>query len=251
MKKEDIKVLYAQIRADKETQEEEFDEFLRFSKISKEQFRYLNVFEEPDFDPNMVLDYDVFFIGGSSDDPEDKVRFPYDEFPFAENLEKMIVLAYENNIPSFLSCMGYAIAVWILGGDFRFDKENKEIGTYDIYLTEEGKKDRLTSQMPDVFHAVSGHKKRAYSLPPGAVNLAYSDLCPIHGFTFPGKPFYAFQFHAEIDKHDLIERIKRYIHRGYLSGDDELAKLIDTAKETHAANTLIEKFLETIVYPQT
>lgn len=242
-----MKILYLQMRKDQETADEEFAEFVRFSGIKPEDFTVLNVFKTNTFDTKLLDEHTALFIGGSSDDPEDTVQLPPDEHPYIESTEALIQYAYHSKTPTFASCMGFEIATWVLGGKVIIDKENKEIGTYNIYVTAAGKEDKLLEGTPESFVAVSGHKKRASVLPPGAIKLAYSDLCPIHAYTFADRPFYAFQFHPEIDKQDLIDRLRRYIDRGYVKDPSEFEVLIKTFDDTPHANALLKTFVARIL----
>lgn len=242
-----MKYLYLQIRKDLETRAEEFAEFVRFSGLPAESFTVINVFETPVFDKQILDDHKALFIGGSSDDPEDKVEMPIDEYPYIISSEELIQYAYDTKTPTFASCMGFHIATWTLGGEIILDKEHKEIGTYDITLTDAALTDPLFSNIPQTFTAVSGHKKRATKLPPNAIHLASSELCPIHIYTFPDRPFYAFQFHPELDKPDLSARLVRYMDRGYFKNIDDCRTLIDSLEETPYANQLVKNFAQYVL----
>ncbi len=242
-----MKILYLQMRKDKETADEEFAEFKRFSGIPAEQFNVLNVFKTPVFDCTTLDTHDALFIGGSSDDPEDTTYLDPALYPYITSCEQLIQYAYDTKTPTLASCMGFEIAIDVLGGEMIVDKEHMEIGTYTITLTDDGTTDPLFTNTPAKFTAVSGHKKRAKTLPPGAILLAYSELCPIHGFTFPDRPFYAFQFHPEIDVPDLTARLRRYITRGYVSDTQELAGLMTTFEPTPHANALVKHFVDTFL----
>jgi GMP synthase (glutamine-hydrolysing) len=235
------------MRKDSETRIEEYDEFIRLSGIPKSNIRLLSVFDTPVFPKNILDSYDGLFVGGSSDDPEDTVDMPAGEYPYIESTESLIKYAYDSKTPTFASCMGFHIATWTLGGTIILDKANKEIGTYDITLTEAAKQDTLFTDIPDTFVAVSGHKKRATILPPGAIHLASSALCPYHAYTFADRPFYAFQFHPEIDKPDLVARLRRYIDRGYVADTAELEALIDSVKDAPHANKLLKQFVDYVL----
>jgi len=242
-----MKILYLQMRKDEETANEEFSEFVRFSGLSNDDFAILNVFDTPSFDREILDDHAALFVGGSSDDPDDQAKMNPADFPYIKSCENLILHAYNTNKPTFASCMGFEIAVWTLGGELIVDHENKEIGTYQIMLTPDGIKDPLFENTPEVFWAISGHKKKAKKLPEGAVNLAKSELCPIHAFTFPEKPFYAFQFHPEIDRHDLFSRLSRYLDRGYVDDMESLKKLSKTMKDTKSANELVKRFVDLFI----
>lgn len=239
-------IFYLQIRKDPETRVEEFSEFIRFSGLPETSFKVVNVFEEPYFDYTSLDKCSALFIGGSSDDPDDTVYMDPSMYPYITNTQQLLVRAYETMKPTFLSCIGFQIGCEALGGEVILDKPNMEIGTYDITLTDEAMKDPLFTDIPRVFHAVSGHKKRASRLPTGATHLAHTPLCPYHAFTFPDRPFYAFQFHPEIDTHDLSERLKRYKDRGYFDAA-ELETLLESIQDTSIANKLVKNFVDYVL----
>lgn len=238
-----------QIRSDAETAEEEFAEFMRYSSLQKEQFRVWNVFQESQLDPTEADRYDALFVGGSSDDPEDRVSFDVESFPFITSAKALVQYCIDQSIPTFASCIGFQIAIEVLGGEIIFDKAHMEMGTYPIFLTDAGKSDPLFAGIPAEFLAVAGHKKRARAVPEGCTLLAYSDLCPIHAIRIKGKPFYAFQFHPELDRTDLVARLTRYLSR-YFSNDtsvEALKHVIDTCQETPKANMLLKWFVDRIL----
>lgn len=241
-KRSNLKILLMQIRDDKVTQQEELDEFIRYGKLNKDQIDVLDVFKTPNFDVSVINGYDALFVGGSSDA---SVMLP-DKYIFVDNCKKLINYCFDNNIATFASCFGFQLAVEALGSEVYLDKEKMEMGTYQISLTEQASSDILFCDIPDGFMAVSGHKEHAKNLPKGAILLAYSELCPYHAITFKDKPFYAFQFHPEVDRRDLINRITRYRDR-YLDKNNALQNIIDNSKETTEANSLISKFIDKVM----
>lgn len=242
MKKENIKILLMQIRQDKVTAKEEFDEFVRYSGLKNNNFSVLNVFNNPNFENNVIENHHALFIGGSSDasvlEPE--------KYNFIKSCENLIQFCVNKNIPVFASCFGLQLAIDALGGTVVEDRENMEMGTYEIFLTDEGKKDPLFADINNSFFAVSGHEKRGEKLPKNAILLAYSKKCPIHAFKLKNKPFYGFQFHPEIDKKDLVARIKRYKKR-YLDNEESLQTILNSAAETPKSNELVKKFVDIIL----
>jgi GMP synthase (glutamine-hydrolysing) len=243
----DLRVLLLQLRHDHETLVGEHDAFAEYSGLHKEQIEGVNLFETPSFDPSIVEEYDALFVGGSSDEG-DALIVP-DKPAFALNTIHTLRHAYETGLPVFASCFGFQAAVVAFGGEVIHDKSRAELGTYDIRLTEEGTRDLLLSDTPNPFHAVSVHEKLAAWLPEHAVSLAETDLCPHHAFTFPGKPFYAFQFHPEIDLEELEQRLGRYKER-YIESEEAFRALIENAKDVSHANVLLGKFVERVILVQ-
>lgn len=238
-----LKILLLQIRDDAFTCAEELDEFVRYSRLQPHQFSVLNTFQTPEFEPTCMEGYDALFVGGSSDA---SVTQP-DRYPFVEDAKRLLVYCLKERIPVFASCFGFQAAVEALGGRVAVDKENMEMGTYPLYLTEAAATDTIFHDVPDGFWAVSGHKERAISMPEGAILLAFSDRCPYHAFKMVDAPFYGFQFHPEVNPEDLAARITRYQSR-YLDNADVLNTILQNLHpETTIANQLIGKFVDRIL----
>jgi GMP synthase (glutamine-hydrolysing) len=240
----DLKVLLLQLRHDQETLTGEHEAFAEYSGLHRDQIDGVNLFETPSFDPLIVEEYNALFVGGSSDEG-DALIVP-DKPAFALNTIYAVRHAYDMDIPVFASCFGFQASVVAFGGEVIHDKSRAELGTYDIRITEEGTRDLLFSDTPNPFHAVSVHEKLAAWLPEGAVTLAETDLCHHHAFTFPGKPFYAFQFHPEIDLEEFEQRLGRYRER-YVANEEAFQKLLDNAQDVSHANVLLGKFIERVV----
>ncbi len=242
MHRDSLRILLLQARNDAPTQAEELAEFARYSGLAPEQFTVLNGFDQAEFRPTVIHGHDALFIGGSSDA---SVLKP-DLYPFVAPSQALILYCIEHKIPVFASCFGFQLAVEALGGRVILDREHLEMGTYPIYLTPAAQGDLLCQAFPAEFLAISGHQERAAVLPPQALHLAYSELCPYHGFTLPGLPFYAFQFHPEVNRADLIARISRYCDR-YFDQPEALLEVARNAQDTPIANQLIAAFVERIL----
>ncbi len=242
-KKQDLNILLLQVREDDETILEEFYCFAEKSQLTPQQITSLNPIQQNNIDWHNIDGYDAIFVGGSSDV---SVLHP-EKYPFIDNCKQLLVDCYEKDIPVFASCFGFQVAVEAFGGKVEEDLENKETGIYKIYHTDTAKNDLIHHDSPAQLWAVSGHKERAITLPKGVIELQYSDLCPYHGFKFPNKNFYAFQFHPEMNSMDLHARIQRYQSR-YFVEDDELADILTTStQDTKDANDLLLKFVDRIL----
>ncbi len=212
-KREELKILLLQIREDEETMIEEFYEFVQFSGLKEEQIIRLNTYEKSVFNANEMYGYDALFVGGSSDAT---VR-DEEQYGFVKSCRQLIRHCYVHSIPVFASCFGFQVAVKELGGVIILDKENMEMGQHEITLTNEAKNDPLLHKYPETFWVISGHKERAVKLPDDAILLASSSRCPFHLISFKNKPFYASQFHPEVNTKDLIAQIysRDYENFGY------------------------------------
>ncbi|MBD2073260.1 type 1 glutamine amidotransferase [Phormidium sp. FACHB-592] len=237
-----LRLLLLQIRDDAITCEEELNEFIRYSHLEAAQFTVLNVFETPVFNATCMEGFDALLVGGSSDA---SVTQP-EQYPFVEHLKRLLKHCLHESIPVFASCFGFQAAIEALGGQVIVDVASMEMGTYPLQLTEAALTDELFYDVPNGFWAVLGHKERAVSLPEEAVLLASSALCPYQAFRVAGKPFYAFQFHPEIDPPDLRVRLTRYQSR-YFDSTATLATMLQDLQETPIANQLVKKFIDRIL----
>lgn len=241
--RDDLNILLLQIREDEETCLEEFYEFVEFGELSEQQVTSLNVFKEQHFSPEILDQYDALFVGGSSDASVLKPEI----YPFIASSRRLLRYSYDKHIPVLASCFGFQVVVAELGGQVILDKENMEMGIYPITLSEQAKQDPLLFDMPNPFPAVSGHQERALTIPEDAVMLGYSAACPYHIIKFKNRPFYAFQFHPEVGRKDLITRITRYQTR-YLQDQEALQAVIAKAtEETTASNAIIKHFVDRII----
>ena len=238
-----MKILLIQVREDEETALEEKNEFVRFAKLNDGQLTTLNVLKSPYFEPEIADKYDVVFIGGSSDADVIDLK----KYPWIADSKRLVLHCLEKEIPVLASCYGFQLLIEAKGGKIERIGEYAEMnGSGEIMLTDDGKSDLIFSDMPEVFRAVAVHKESATKLPEGVTLLARSAKCPFHAVKVNGKPFYATQFHSEIDKNDFIARIRRYQAR-YMDSDTLLERLVDEALDMDDANSIPWKFIDRIV----
>lgn len=236
-----LKILLLQIRETARVKQEELESFARYSKLDVKQFDVLNVFEQPEFPADAAHGYDALFVGGAS---EANVLEPeiYSFVPFAERL---LLKCIEDETPVFASCFGFQLAAQALGRQIIDDKTLYEMGTVPVSLTQHAASDPVFSDVPDGFLAVSVHQQKATSPPEGCIELAYTDMC-CHAFRVEGKPFWAFQFHPEVDRNILVERLT-YYKKKYTDDDGHLAKVLENAQETPVSNQLIGSFVDRVL----
>jgi GMP synthase (glutamine-hydrolysing) len=237
-----LQILLLQAREDEITRLEELAAFARYGQLALKQFTVLDVFATPDFAPDCVDGYDALFVGGSSDASVLKPEI----YGFVDDAKALMSYCVDRSVPVFASCFGFQIAVEALGGKVILDRAQMEMGVYPIRLTPAAHQDPLLQDLPEEFWAVSGHQERAVQLPENVLHLASSDRCPYHALMIPGKPFYGFQFHPEVDAQDLAARITRYRDR-YLDSPDALQQILEQLRETPESNQLIAKFIDRVL----
>lgn len=240
-KRSSLRILLIQIREDARVRKEELDSFADYSGLSASQFTVLNVFDTPDFSPDVVDGYDAVLVGGAS---EASVVDPK-TYPFLIPSQKVLLRCIDSEIPTFASCFGFQLVVVALEGTIIHTPQSFEMGTVPILLTDAAKSDPLFHDSPNGFMAVSVHQYKATEAPSGCETLAYTDHC-CHSFRVTGKPFWAFQFHPEVDRSRLVERLTIYKDH-YTGGDDHLDEVLKRAEETPESNILVRKFVDRIL----
>ena len=191
--------------------------------------------------PALLDSVDVVLIGGSGH--YSVVRGgPW--LPAA--LDTMVGL-YESAKPTFASCWGFQALARALGGEVITDRERAEVGTVWLELTSEGERDPVFGPLGSRFPVQIGHEDIVTALPDDAVLLASSETIENEAFCFRDKPIYATQFHPELDRAGLIERVARYPAYLALTGASTLEEFRDRTPETPEAGSLMPRFLEHVL----
>jgi len=153
----------------------------------------------------------------------------------------------ERGFPTFASCFGYQAMVRALGGEIVHDPANSEVGTYEVALTEAGRRDELFSALPPRLEAQMGHKDRATRHPEGIPNLAASERSPLQALRIPGKPVWATQFHPELDRESTMDRYRSYLESySEQMTEEEKARAFERFRDTPEASGLLPRFLELV-----
>lgn len=236
-----LKLLLLQIRESAQVKYEEHVSFARYCGLEKDQIKILNVFDEPDFSLNCIRGFDALLVGGASDasvlEPEKYTFVP-------RSLELLNVCAI-NHTPVFASCFGFQLAVLALGGTIIHQAVDYEMGTIQISTTPEAKTDPIFKDVGKSFYAVSVHKEKALKPPDNTIELALTDAC-CHSFNIKNKPFWAFQFHPEVDRNTLVKRLTYYKEK-YTDDDSHLDQVLADARETPKSNGLCRSFVDRVL----
>ncbi|MFW1677283.1 type 1 glutamine amidotransferase [Pontibacter sp. JAM-7] len=236
-----LRVLLLQIRDGQQVRREELESFAHYSGLSLRQIDVLNVFDQPDVPLNAADGYDALWVGGAS---EANVLEPQ-AYPFVTSCISLLNVCLERNLPVFASCFGFQLAVLALGGVIRHKEVDFEMGTLPISLSLAAAEDPLFSHLNDPFYAVSVHKQFADQVPDCCQVLAYTRQC-VHAFRVWQKPFWAFQFHPEVDRRVLVERLT-YYQQKYTAGEGHLQSVLDAAVETPQSNGLLSRFVDQVL----
>ena len=209
------------------------------SKLS--QIDVLNVFDTPSFNSSALEGYDALYVGGAS---EANVLEP-EIYPFVHDCISLIKFAGDKSIPTFASCFGFQLAVLAFGGEILSKDEDYEMGSIPITLTNLATIDPVFSGTPDKFPALSIHRQYALKLPAELDLLAYTSDC-LHSFKLRNKPLWAFQFHPEVDRSTVFQRLAIYKEK-YTENEAQFQQVLDSLVETPESHNLMLNFVDRVL----
>lgn len=160
------------------------------------RLRYVNFGREPTLKPGLAR-YDALIVLGGPMNADQIDSYP-------NLLTEMAIIrdAVDRGMSVLGICLGAQLLAKALGGDVRRNPA-REIGWYDVTLTEAGLSDPVLSVFGPRRQVFQWHED-GISLPPGADLLAESELSAVQAFRY-GDHAYGFQFHLEVNR-PLIER---------------------------------------------
>lgn len=197
-----------------------------------------NLMQDPDISWAEVHRYEVLLLGGSGE------CTATEDYEFSEPLRQVLSRWTEAARPFFGSCWGHHFLASTLGGEVLTDVATSEVGTFAVSLTPSGRQDPLFSTLPRQFQAQMGHHDFVAQLPPGTESLAWSDRCPNQAIKVIGKPIYSTQFHSEMGRREIIERLRMY-RESYLEGGT-MQSVVDSLGPSPAVKPLVSRFLQLV-----
>lgn len=200
----DLRFLLLQMRdADDPMRDQEVRCFARAFRCPAERIEVCDLLRGAPT-PAQLRQWDAVLLGGSGDYSVAQGG-PW----LASALDAMREL-YDLAKPTFASCWGFQAMAKALGGEVVTDTTRGELGSVLVTVTEPGRKDEVFRNAGEQFLAQMGHQDVVTRLPENAVLLASSGLVTNQAFRLRNKPIYATQFHPELDREALIERIEAY-----------------------------------------
>ncbi len=187
--------------------------------------------------PAALARADVVLLGGSGD------YSVAEGGPWLEGALDAMRGLHDASKPTFASCWGFQAMARAMGGTVVTDESRAELGTHHVELTDAGRDDPVLGTLPACFRAQMGHQDIVDELPPDAVRLASTKLVANQAFRFEGRPIYCTQFHPELDRHGLLDRLRRY--PAYLERIARMPLAEFTERHVHDADTagILERFV--------
>ena len=131
-----------------------------------------------------------------------------------------------------------------MGGECVNDVPNAEVGTITLQLNDAGRADPIFGSLPPQFVAQAGHEDHVVQLPPDAELLASSSRVKEQAFHFVGRPIYCTQFHPELNRAAIMERVVAYPE--YIARISRISydEFVQSVCETPEANSLLRRFVD-------
>ena len=163
-----------------------------------------------------------------------------DREPWSVALENWILPVIEAQVPLLGICYGHQLLAQAAGGKVGYHPKGREVGTVDIKLNPESRKDPLFAGLPDVFPAHVVHSQTVLELPEGAVLLASNDHEPHHAYRL-GKCAWGVQFHPEFSGNIISSYIRE--QESELTSDGmDVQGLLAGVEETPVSSGLLARF---------
>jgi GMP synthase (glutamine-hydrolysing) len=122
----------------------------------------------------------------------------FDVVPFLQQEREMVLQAIDAGVPILGICLGHQLLAHWLGG--RVERSARfEVGWLEVTLSEQGLEDPLLEGLGAQYYAFLWHWDQVSELPPGGVNLASSELCPIQIFRYRDLPVWGVQSNPQYD----------------------------------------------------
>jgi GMP synthase-like glutamine amidotransferase len=125
-----------------------------------------------------------------------------DELPFLLGEMRLMERAAAVGKPMLGICLGSQMIARALGGRVYRNAE-KEIGWFDIHLTEDGRRDPMLGGLAPAENVFHWHGD-TFDMPRDAVLLAYSDRTERQAFRI-GPAIYGLQFHLEVTPEMIVD----------------------------------------------
>ncbi len=160
------------------------------------RIRYVNFGRQPESRPSLDGYEALIVLGGPMNSDQ------IDTYPNLITEVDIIREAVSRDLSILGICLGAQLLAKALGGSVSRNAV-REIGWYDIEMTEAGLRDPVLGTFAPTQEVFQWHED-GIALPPGAELLATSAASPVQAFRF-GEHAYGFQFHLEANR-PLIDR---------------------------------------------
>jgi GMP synthase-like glutamine amidotransferase len=130
-----------------------------------------------------------------------------DKHPFLKQEDEFLKEVIDKGLPTLGFCLGAQLIAKAKGALVKKNPQ-KEIGWFNVSVTEDGSSDPLFQGFQGEFDVFQWHGD-TFDIPEGAVRLAESELCSNQAFRV-GHNIYGLQFHVEVTDEMIYQWIDAY-----------------------------------------
>lgn len=240
---ESLRYLLLQVRnGDDPMREQEVRSFARVLDVPTDRIVPFDLLKSAPSDSDLSR-HDVVFIGGSGH---------YSATATGDWIEQTLDglrRIHDFGIPMFASCWGFQAMARAMGGTVVHDLDRAELGTHELLLTDAGKEDPIFSSLGDEFLGQMGHEDRVAELPPDAILLASTNRVANQAYRFADRPIYCTQFHPELNRADLLERVQVYPQYAEKIAKIPASRFGELCREAPETETLLRRFVSHVFGP--
>jgi GMP synthase (glutamine-hydrolysing) len=143
-------------------------------------------------------------------------------------------------------CLGSQLIAQALGARV-FKNAEKEIGWYDLYLTEHSKESGLFGKTPAPAFTVFHWHGDTFEMPEEAIHLAYSEACINQAFLYKGHVL-GLQFHIEVTEDNVKTMLKNGKHElGEGRYIQHAREILNQKQFTGSNNRIMFHLLDTLI----
>jgi len=236
-------ILIFQVRSIKETADNEFEAILKYGNLTKKDVVRVDLTQDR-FPEIKLKNFFAIIIGGGASNVSDLETVKSNkQKEFEAYLVAIMQRVIEADFPYLGACYGLGILGLQQNVNVSTEKYAEKPGAATVFLTKEGKKDKLLQGFPNEFRTFLGHNESWQSCPVNTKLLISSKDCPVHMVRI-GDNVYATQFHPELDFEGVKLRAELYKNSGYFNPED-VTSIIEKASKENIIYPM--KFLENFV----
>lgn len=231
-------LLYVCVRPQVGAAAAEYRSFLNATRLEVGQLDSHDLVRNP-LPPDAFERYSGFLVGGSPFNVTDPESSKNDAQRRLEaDLEHIAGKAAASTTRAVFTCYGIGVVTRMLGGTVS-RAWPEDTGPVTVSVLPAGQSDPFFGALASRFTALTAHKEGSGETPPGSVQLAQNEGCPVQAYRV-GTGLYATQFHPEPTTKDFTERMAVYRDDGYFAADayDEVAGRVLAASVTEPVRLL-------------
>jgi GMP synthase (glutamine-hydrolysing) len=191
-----------------------------------------------------IAGYDGIILSGS---PASLI----DPAPWMHAAAELAREADRRGIPVLGVCFGHQLVGWAWGGTVRINPNGWEVGTVEVELTDEGRRDPLFDGLPPRLRVNQSHRDEVATLGPGVATLASGGKTQ-HQAIRVSEHVRGVQFHPEMDR-VVVRRIIE--HRRHILDADAASRpngklaeaLLSSVEDTPMAERVLANWLRFFV----